>query len=372
MRFLIISHTPHVQKNDALYAYAPYVREMNIWLKHVDTVEIVAPKVNENVSNIKMAYKHDHVYFNKIPSIAFTSVKKSLQSLFKIPIIFSTIFKACKRADHIHLRCPGNIGFLGCFVQIFFPKKIKTVKYAGNWDPKSKQPLSYRFQKWMLSNTFLTKNMHVLVYGHWKNQTKNIKPFFTASFSEKDNVIVKERNYNDALHFVFIGSLVKGKRPLLAIKIVELLKKDGKNVFLELYGDGVLKEELANYVIKNHLKDVVLFKGNQEVSTIKNTLKNAHFLILASKSEGWPKAISESMFFGTIPIATKISCVPFMLDFGKRGILIEEDLDTSVHQIKNHLKDESHLKSMSKKASIWSQNYTLETFEKEIVKLLKS
>lgn len=370
MRFLIISHTPHIQKYDALCAYAPYVREMNLWLKHVDTVEIVAPKITGAITNIKMAYAHNEIVFNKIPLIAFTSVKKSLESLIKIPIIFSTIFKACKRADHIHLRCPGNIGLLGCLVQIFFPKKIKTAKYAGNWDPESKQPLSYRFQKWILSNTQLTKNMQVLVYGHWQKQTKNIKPFFTATFSEKEKIKVEERNYNDALHFVFIGSLVKGKRPLLTIKIIEQLKKEGKNVFLELYGDGILKEELSDYVIENQLNDVVLFKGNQEVSTIKNTLKNAHFLILASKSEGWPKAIAEAMFFGTIPIATKVSCVPFMLDYGKRGILIDEDLDTSVHQIKNHLKDESRLKSMSKNASIWSQNYTLEAFEKEIVKLL--
>ena len=39
-------------------------------------------------------------------------------------------------ADHIHLRCPGNIGLLGCFSSNFISKKIKTAKYAGNWDPK--------------------------------------------------------------------------------------------------------------------------------------------------------------------------------------------------------------------------------------------
>ena len=43
------------------------------------------------------------------------------------------MYKAMKWADHIHLRCPGNIGLLGCIVQIAFPKKVKTVKYAGNW-----------------------------------------------------------------------------------------------------------------------------------------------------------------------------------------------------------------------------------------------
>ena len=47
-------------------------------------------------------------------------------------------------------------------------------------------------------------------------------------------------------------------------------------------------------------------------------------MILPSKSEGWPKAIAEGMFFGCIPIATPVSCVPWMLADGSRGILVSE------------------------------------------------
>jgi hypothetical protein len=31
------------------------------------------------------------------------------------------------------------------------------------------------------------------------------------------------------------------------------------------------------------------------------------------------KAIAEGMFWGCIPVGTAVSCVPFMLDEGKRG-----------------------------------------------------
>src|SRR5690606_34200508 len=51
---------------------------------------------------------------------------------------------------------------------------------------------------------------------------------------------------------------------------------------------------------------------------------DSHFLILASKSEGWPKAVAEAMFFGCILIVTPVSCVPWMLNYGSRGILIPE------------------------------------------------
>tara|TARA_R110000868_G_scaffold237586_3_gene492189 strand:- start:227 stop:1348 length:1122 start_codon:yes stop_codon:yes gene_type:complete len=371
MNFLIITHVLHKRQNKEWFAYAPYVNEMNLWLKHVDEVEVVAPINNSSSTAIDGAYQHRTIKFTQIPSIQFTSIIKAIVSLLKFPIIFFRIFKACRKADHIHLRCPGNIGLLGCMVQVFFPKKMKTAKYAGNWDPTAKQPWSYKFQKWILSNTFLTKNMQVLVYGKWKNQTKNIKPFFTATYRKSEIINPFIRDYSGDLKFIFIGGLVEGKRPLLAIQIIEALHKEGISVYLEVYGDGVLKEVLQQYIADNKLEKIVTLHGNQPKEIVKETLKTAHFSILPSKSEGWPKAIAEPMFFGVIPIATSISCVPFMLDNGNRGILIEANLIKDVVIIENTLKNVDNLESMSEKAANWSQNYTLEVFGTEILKLLK-
>lgn len=370
MKFLIITHVKHKLNGSSISAYSPYVREMNIWLKYVDEVSIIAPKTIEKKGIIDLDYKHDNINFDKISSIEFTSFKKAFLSFIKIPLILIAIFKACKKADHIHLRCPGNIGLLGCLVQIFFPRKVKTAKYAGNWDPKAKQPVSYKFQKRILSNTYLTKNMTVLVYGNWKNQTQNIKSFFTATFSDKEKEKPNIRNYTEILKFVFVGNLVAGKRPLLAIKIVEALHKKEKNVKFDVYGEGLLTEELKEYIIKNKLESVVRLLGNKDKHVIKSALKEAHFLILPSKSEGWPKAIAESMFFGAIPISTSISCVPFMLDYGNRGILIEPKLHEATNKISAYFSNEGKLKEMSKLASNWSQNYTLNILENEIYKLL--
>ncbi|WP_248723487.1 glycosyltransferase family 4 protein [Seonamhaeicola sp. ML3] len=370
MSFLIITHVVHKKTGNDFYGYAPYVREMNLWFKHVDNVTVVAPLCNEEFSNIDIAYAHKNLTFVKIPEIAFISLKKVLNSILKLPLIFLKIFQACRKADHIHLRCPGNIGLIGCFVQMLFPSKIKTAKYAGNWDPNSKQPLSYKIQKRILSNTFLTKNIHVLVYGSWENQTKNIKSFFTATYFKNEIEPIKKRDYSNNLKFVFMGSLVEGKRPLLTIKIIELLKRDVENVTLDFYGDGVLKKQLQDYIADNQLDEFITIHGNKQKREIKEALKQAHFLILPSKSEGWPKVIAEAMFFGVIPISTRVSCVPFMLNEGKRGILIEPNKDMAVKRIINYLNRGNDLSEISVLAAQWSQNYTLDVFESEIKKLL--
>ena len=369
MRFLIISHALHKTKNNEVFSYAPYVREMNLWLKYVDSVTIIAPKIDETISAIDISYEHRNLKFQKILPIQFTSLISSLGSILKIPYILFALFFECFKADHIHLRCPGNIGLLGCLIQIFFPHKFKTAKYAGNWDTKAKQPFSYRLQKWILSNTFLTKNMQVLVYGEWGNQSKNIKSFFTATYHNFEKEQFIKRDYSGVLNFVFAGSLVQGKRPLFAIEIMEALHKKGIEVRLDLFGEGVLKGELFDYIQTNQLDSFVKIHGNQSKEVIKSALKKAHFSILPSKSEGWPKAIAEAMFFGVIPIATKVSCVPTMLDDGNRGVLIVPEVNATVLTIEETLKHKD-LKRMSKLASDWSQTFTLEYFESEIKKLL--
>ncbi len=368
MKFLIVTNAPTLQEKHKYVAYSPYVTEIDIWTKYVTKYKIASPNTYTQ-KLLKQEFKKQPELVI-LPSLEYKSIKHVCYSLYKTPQILFALYKAMKWADHIHLRCPGNIGLLGCLVQIAFPSKIKTAKYAGNWDPKAKQPISYVIQKKILSNTFLTKNMTVLVYGKWKKQTKNIKPFFTASFREEDKIEPKLKAYTKHIKFIFVGSLVKGKRPLFAIQIIEKLKRKGYKISLDIYGDGVLRTALQDYCNAKKLQDQVVLHGNVKANEIKEALKHTHFCILASKSEGWPKAIAEAMFFGVIPIATPVSCVPDMLNYGKRGILIPSKLDEAVSKIEVALKNEKLLQEIAFNAAHWSQNYTLNTFEKEISELL--
>lgn len=370
MKFAIITHVEHVKNINLYFGYAPYVHEMNIWLKYVDELIIVAPSSRSVITPIDLAYKHHKIDFRKVPNFSFTSIKNNFNSIFKLPVILWRIFWVMKESDHIHLRCPGNMGLVASFVQIFFPNKIKTAKYAGNWDPKSKQPWTYRLQKYILSNTFLTRNMQVLVYGDWKNQSKNIKPFFTATYSEFEKENIVNKSFDSAIELIFVGSLVAGKNPMYAILLVEQLIKKGKNVLLNFFGEGSEKAFLEQYIKEKQLENYISLHGNQNQKVIKKAYQKSHFVILPSKSEGWPKAIAEGMFWGCIPVATKVSCVPFMLDYANRGILLEMNLEKDTNQIEEIMADENKFFAKSRLASQWSQNYTTDVFEAEIKKLL--
>lgn len=370
MNFLIVTHVEHAEQGGDYFAYAPYVKEMNLWLKHVDKVTIVAPLLaHKEIRPIDIAYKHDIIDFRSIPTFNILNAKAILKTIFVFPLIFFKIISAMRKADHIHLRCPGNIGLIGCMAQIFFPSKTKTAKYAGNWDPKSAQPATYRLQKRILSNTFWTKKMQVLVYGDWKNQTKNIKSFFTATYKDSDKEAVSVRKLDDLIKFSFVGSLSKGKRPLLAVQIIEQLKQK-YNVLLDLYGEGIMRETLEAYIEKNKLGEYITLHGNVDGATIKKVHQTSHFNILPSKSEGWPKVLAEAMFWGSLPIATRISCVPYMLAEGNRGILIEPEVQQAVAEIEKIINQAETYVQNAQNAMEWSRTYTLDKFEQEIKSLL--
>ncbi|MGL2994925.1 glycosyltransferase family 4 protein [Flavobacterium sp. TSSA_36] len=370
MKFAIITHVIHQKQGNAYFAYAPYIREMNVWGKYVTQFLVVGALEEKEPTAIESSYDHKKITFFQIDAIDVLTWQSILSTFFALPRIVWQIFKAMFQADHIHLRCPGNIGLIGCLVQILFPFKPKTAKYAGNWDPKAQQPWSYRVQKWLLRNTFLTRNMQVLVYGEWEGSTKNILPFFTASYSINDQKPLACLRLNEKIKFVYVGTLSSGKNPMYAVHLVASLHQRGYDVALELFGEGEQRTRLAHYIHVNHLNDVVKIQGNQNIAMVTSSYKTSHFVLLPSQSEGWPKAIAEGMFWGCIPVATPISCLPFMLDNGERGILLDLDLTKDVAKLEAIINSPSLFDAIRGKASAWSRNYTLESFESEIKKLL--
>jgi glycosyltransferase involved in cell wall biosynthesis len=371
MKFLIVSNAPIIEKQTGSFAYSPYVKEMKIWANYADEVSFCCPEW-ENENGLLVSEIPFHFYKNfRLSDFDIQSFKTILKALVQIPFNLLILFRAMLWADHIHLRCPGNVGLLASIVQVFFPWKKKTAKYAGNWDPKAQQPWSYKLQRKILSNTFLTRNIQVLVYGEWPDQSENIKSFFTATYPKKEaEISVSERKFDNKINFLFVGMLSSGKRPLYAVKLVGELKNRGYNVHLDILGEGNEKEALTQYCTENKLEEFIVLHGNQELQTVKELYQTSHFLILPSKSEGWPKVIAEAMFWGCVPLSTAISCVPYMLDKGNRGFILTLELEEDVKSIAVLLNNEGNYRQISRQASDWSRKYTIDYFESEIAKLV--
>jgi hypothetical protein len=102
---------------------------------------------------IDCTYDHPNIEFIAIENFNFLTVRNAVKATIKLPQITWKMYQAMH--DHIHLRCPGNMGLIGCFIQMLFPSKTKTAKYAeiGILVPNNLGPISYS-QSWLLSNRF--------------------------------------------------------------------------------------------------------------------------------------------------------------------------------------------------------------------------
>lgn len=375
MNFLILSHVHHVKKGGRFFAYGPYVREMNIWTKFFTSVTILAPlSQDREINPIEIAYEHNNIRFIPVKEINLTSWKGRFQTLVSLPGIIAKIISAMRSTDHIHLRCPGNMGLLGAILQYFFPSKNKTAKYAGNWDPESTQPYTYKLQQKLISNPGFAKKMKVLVYGEWPHQSQNIVPFFTFSYSENEPQIDfrEPLSSENKLQLLFVGALVYGKNPLMAAEVARILKAQNLNFKLTFCGEGDQMEPLRQFAKENNLTEEVELCGNLPSEALKEKYKTSHFLIFLSDSEGWPKVVAESMYFGCLPITTPVSCVPYMLGNGERGDLVGKDPNEVVKRINYYLENPLDFDRKSKNSKEWSKAFTKESFELEIKKLISN
>ncbi len=370
-KFVIITFVPIVYKNNERLAYGPYVKEMDLWLKHVDEIMFVCPKSTNDqgqlLKNFETNKPFKHLHIPEFAATNFISILKAIPQVFFIAF---QIFRGMIWANHIHLRCPGNTGLIACFIQILFPWKKKTAKYAGNWDWASNQPFTYRLQQKLLRNTILTHNMKVMVYGNWPDKTKNIEPFFTATYRENEVIETPEKNFNEKINLIYVGYLSKGKQPLLTVKVAEDLSKKGFNIQLNMFGNGEEKENIEAYINQQNLQNIVTIHGNKPSDIVKQYFQASHFLVFISKSEGWPKVVAESMFWGCLPITTKVSCVPEMVANGLRGSLVSDNQEVISKTIESWIKNEDAYKKAITEAKNWSRQFTLEAFEEKIKELI--
>lgn len=96
--------------------------------------------------------------------------------------------------------------------------------------------------------------------------------------------------------FVFLGSLTPRKQPLLLLKAIAILRRHGKNVRLDLVGEGPLRARLEAEVLRQGLTGIVTLHGH--LADPYSLVTQADVLVLPSLSEGLSRAALEALHLG--------------------------------------------------------------------------
>lgn len=306
-KLVIISHTAHyTSEANSIAGWGATVNEVNFLAGHWDEVVHIACLHKTPPPAGSMPYTKSNIRFVAIPPFGGKDLLSKLLIVKIKPLIFSKVLKNINGATDVQLRLPTAMGlFLLPFFTFFVKRKFTFwVKYAGNWGQVN-PPVSYRLQRWWLKNNYA--KCPVTINGFWPGQPKHCHSFENPCLTEEDittgKSVAEDKVFEPPFVVTFIGRLEDAKGVSTILEALKHLPLD-KIKMVHFVGDG--KEFETYKKAAAFLGDKVTFHGFLSHPAVHDLLRESHFLLLPSKSEGFPKVIAEAACYGVIPVVSNV------------------------------------------------------------------
>jgi len=166
------------------------------------------------------------------------------------------------------------------------------------------------------------------VSGSYQNHL-GINKFITIENiipAESIRKIVTKKNSLQDNHsipnIIMAGRLVHEKGYEYLLESAALLKSQGFNFCIKIFGDGPLKEEILNGISERDLFHQITIIPTVTHEVLFNEISKSKLFVMSSISEGFPMAPAEAMALGIPVVATNVGGIPELIEDGNSGILI--------------------------------------------------
>ncbi len=372
-RLAIVSHVTHYEFEGHLYAYGPYVREIDVWADLFDQIVIAAPYRKQIPPSDSARFEHTNLRVIPQREIGGESLRAKLKLAVTTPVMVWDLCKALRQADAIHVRCPGNLGLLGAVLAPLFSKKL-VAKFAGQWSPSRNEPWSTRFQRFVLSSRWWRGP--VTVYGLWPNQPSHVIPFFSSALTEEQmrraGKAAATHSTKNLRNILFVGRLSRAKNVDVLLAALSHLRARNIAFAAAIAGEGPESGNLRKLSMALGLSDCLEFTGGVSSDRVTELLENSGILVLASETEGWPKAIVEAMAFGLLVIGSNVGLVPEILGSGRGLTVLPRDVEALTSALQQVLEAPEKYSEMRRQAAAWAGQYSLEYLRESLRSLLEA
>ncbi len=325
-RLAVVSHTPHHHGDDGLVGWGPTVTELSHLASLVDELVHVAPVHAGPAPASALPYSATNVEVVPLRPAGGDGLAAKAGLVAAVPGWAAAIRRGCSGADAVHVRCPANVsGTALAWLRLSRDDRPCWVKYAGNWRPDGPDAWSYGVQRRWLRRGF--GRVVVTVNGTWPDDPPHVRPFTNPSLTD-DEVVRGEAAagakppVEDGLHLAFVGRLEAEKGAPIAVRVLAALHGQGLPASLDLVGDGPARDECQALAESAGVAAHLRVHGWLSRSGVHDVLEAAHVLVLPTRSEGWPKVVSEAMAFGAVPVVSAVSSIPQVLEDTGAGVAV--------------------------------------------------
>lgn len=373
MRLLVITSVIHYEWNSSLSAFAGYAREIDIWADLFSEVGIAAPVRHEPPPGDCMPFTRRNIHALPQKEVGGATYPAKVKLFANVPSLVWNLANALRRYDAVHVRCPGNLGFLGIFLAPIFSHRI-VAKYAGQWNGYQGEDITTRVQRRLLKSRFWSGP--VTVYGQWPKQPAHVIPFFTSVMTRDGlqraaKAASKERQ-STLLRVLFVGRLSAGKNVDILVEALSSLHDHGIAFACSIVGEGPQLSQLQALARKLGISNFIRFTGGLDHDHVLEQMERSDVLVLASNSEGWPKAIAEGMAHGLVCVGSDRGLIPEMLADGRGVIVPSRDSAELARALEQIAADPQRFEVMRERAARWASRYSIEGLRDALADLLQT
>lgn len=329
MKLLIVSNMAHYSRDGELVGFGPAVRELNHLCRIFSEVRHIACLHEEAAPDTALPYDVENLEFFGLPPAGGERFRDKVWAVARVPGYWRTIAGQLGWADMIHVRSPANVPMVALvLLALRRHPRLRWVKYAGAWGVADQRSRSAAFQRWWLRKN-LSRSV-VTVNGRWADQQPHVVTFDNPCFTRCELATARSSLDGKSLdrqgpRLLFVGRLEEAKGTGVAIRTLQRLRAKGVQAHLDLVGDGPRAQHYLELARTLGLGSCVSFHGWQPHGRLHQWYESAHFLLLPSRTEGWPKVVAEAMAHRAIPITSGVSCLPQVLEEIGCGVAVSQD-----------------------------------------------
>jgi glycosyltransferase involved in cell wall biosynthesis len=368
-KLVIVTHVVHYRSAGRLYAYAPYAREIEIWADMFDEILIAAPCHEQEPPGDCALLNRNNLSIAPQRESGGETLAAKAKLAFTLPLLCWDLSRAMRQGDAVQVRCPGNLGLIGSALAPFFSKH-RVAKFAGQWNETPGEPSSNRLQRAIFRSKWW--GSPVTVYGKWPGEPAHIIPFFNSVMTDSQIARARavRRGPDELRRVLFVGRLSRAKNVDVLLKALSILRSEGLAFTASIAGEGPELSSLQQLRAQLGLEDAVEFLGGVSFERVVELMERSGVLVLASETEGWPKAIVEGMTFGLVAIGSQIGLVPEILGEGRGLMVPPRNVEALASVLREVLSAPEQYSEMRSRAAAWGAHYSIESLHDSLRRLL--
>ena len=237
--------------------------------------------------------------------------------------LFSRLRKVAKGYDVLHIHCCSGWGFLPAVVGITVGRRLKkriVLTYHGGGGERffAKHPRLVRHYLMRTDQNIVLSGFLGKLFDRF-----DIPYTIIPNIIELDGKQYIERSQIEP-KYICVRSHEELYNIPCILRAFQKVQHEMPTATLTLVGDGSQHEALMKLAEEMKLKNVA-FTGRVDNSEIYSYLRQADILLSTPMVDNMPVSLLEAMNAGLLVISTNVGGVPYMIEDGNTGLLIQNN-----------------------------------------------